>query len=88
MKSITGAIVCLFIGHRCPLESLKNTGKGDDSNERVMAICGRCGKVLTAHCGLAMRTEWYRLRPLNAPRERCAVAHTLNGVVGSSEVPK
>lgn len=65
MKSITGAIACLFVGHRCPLESLKKTGEPEDSEKRVMATCGRCGRTITAHCGLSMRTTWYRLMPLS-----------------------
>ena len=68
MRSITGAIVCVFAGHHCPLESLKKTGEPEDSEKRVMATCGRCGKTITAHCGLAMRTTWYRLRPLSQKR--------------------
>jgi len=62
MKSITGAIVCLFKGHRCPLDSLKKTGEPEDSKKRVMATCERCGVTITNHCGLAMRTTWYRLQ--------------------------
>ena len=72
MRSITGAIACLFVGHHCPLESLKKTGEPEDSEKRVMATCGRCGRTITAYCGLAMRTTWYRLRPLsqNAQSQR------------------
>ena len=65
MKSILGSITCLLVGHRCPLESLKKTGEPEDSPMRVMATCGRCGKTITSHCGLNMRTSWYRLKPID-----------------------
>ena len=46
-------IACLFGGHTCQLASLHRL-----NDERVEATCSRCGRILHATHGLAMRCRW------------------------------
>ena len=49
-----------FCHHVCFLENMVLNNDDDSADDRVTCACNKCGKVLAAYCGVALRCDWER----------------------------